>query len=128
MPKKQLELSIPEKANLEDLEELMEQVKATEAALETRLREAKKEKKAAAVAKIVKAMNEAEVDIYDLAEALGVRTEAKTTGRTSGQKKHPAPPKFKNPATGETHSGRGQLPAWLKEARDAGKLEEFRIK
>lgn len=50
------------------------------------------------------------------------------TAKTTAPKKAPAPPKFKNPATGETHSGRGQLPAWLKEARDAGKLEEFRIK
>lgn len=50
------------------------------------------------------------------------------TAKTTAPKKAPAPPKFKNPTTGETHSGRGQLPAWLKEARDAGKLEEFRIK
>lgn len=50
------------------------------------------------------------------------------TAKTTAPKKAPAPPKFKNPTTGETHSGRGQLPAWLKEARDAGKLEDFRIK
>lgn len=53
---------------------------------------------------------------------------AKTVAPTTATKKAPAPPKFKNPTTGETHSGRGQLPVWLKEARDTGKLEEFRIK
>lgn len=127
--KKQLELKIPEATTLEDLEALMDEIRNANANIEARLLEAKKAKKAEAVAEIVKAINDAGLTIQDVMESFGIHAEqARTTARTTAPKKAPAPPKFKNPTTGETHSGRGQLPAWLKEARDAGKLEEFRIK
>ena len=36
---------------------------------------------------------------------------------------------YRNPATGQTYSGRGRKPDWLKQAKDQGKSEEdFLIK
>lgn len=126
--KKQLELKIPEAASLEELEALMDEIRTANADIEARLAEAKKAKKAEAVSKIVKAIKDAGLSIYDVMEAFGVHAEQpRTAAKTTAPKKEPAPPKFLNPTTGETHSGRGQLPAWLKEARDARKLEDFRI-
>lgn len=44
--------------------------------------------------------------------------------RTSGARKQPLPPRYRNPKTGETWSGRGRAPGWL-----AGKnRERFLIK
>lgn len=126
--KKQLELKIPEATSLEELEALMEEIKNANADIEARLNEAKKAKKAEAISEIVKTIKDAGLTIYDLMEAFGVQAQQQHTAAKILPKKAPAPPKFKNPTTGETHSGRGQLPAWLKEARDTGKLEEFRIK
>lgn len=51
------------------------------------------------------------------AEELGFRA---TRGRgAAAAKKAPLPPKYRNPKTGETWSGRGRTPAWL-----AGKNKE----
>lgn len=45
-----------------------------------------------------------------------------------GTKRGPAPVKFKNPATGETWSGRGQKPRWLVSAEAGGKkVEDFAV-
>ena len=45
---------------------------------------------------------------------------------------HQAPdvkPKYRNPATGETWSGRGRMASWLKQRQDAGEdIERYRIK
>jgi hypothetical protein len=36
-------------------------------------------------------------------------------------------PKYRNPASGETRSGRGRMPAWLKNKQDAGEeITKFR--
>lgn len=45
------------------------------------------------------------------------------------RRKYPAVlPKYRNPKTAETWSGRGKLPRWLVAAKKAGKkIEEFRI-
>jgi DNA-binding protein H-NS len=36
--------------------------------------------------------------------------------------------KYHNPATGETWSGRGRMPTWLKNKQDAGEeIEKYRV-
>lgn len=43
--------------------------------------------------------------------------------------KAPVQAKYKNDETGETWSGRGHRPAWIKEAADAGRdIDEFLIR
>ncbi|MGS0894880.1 H-NS histone family protein [Burkholderia stagnalis] len=42
-------------------------------------------------------------------EELGFRS----PGRAAAKPKRPLPPKYLNPKTGETWSGRGRAPAWL---------------
>lgn len=123
------DLNIPDEMTLEDLEALHNEVLNAHNTIEARLAEAKQRAKNEAVAGIIKAMKKAGVDIYDVAVALGISfpNTSEVKAKEPKPKKEPAPPKFLNPITGETHSGRGQLPAWLKEARDAGKLEDFRI-
>ena len=39
-------------------------------------------------------------------------------GAGAGAKREPLPPKYQNPKTGETWSGRGRAPAWLGKNRD----------
>jgi DNA-binding protein H-NS len=47
---------------------------------------------------------------------------------SKGAKKTVAAPKFRNPATGDTWTGRGPRPQWLRAALDQGKkLESFLI-
>ncbi|PLZ00898.1 H-NS histone [Burkholderia sp. WAC0059] len=62
----------------------------------------------------------AKIAEYDItAEELGF-----TSRRNGVARKRPLPPKYQNPKTGETWSGRGRAPAWL-----AGKnRERFLIK
>lgn len=46
------------------------------------------------------------------------RRRGRPAGRGAGTKREPLPPKYQNPKTGETWSGRGRAPAWLGKNRD----------
>jgi DNA-binding protein H-NS len=75
--------------------------------------EAREKEVAQAIAEIKQKVAE-----YDLtAEELGFTS--KQTGKQTGARKAPSAPKYRNPKTGETWSGRGRSPAWL-----AGKNRE----
>jgi len=51
----------------------------------------------------------AKIAEYDItAEELGFAGR-----RTNGARKRPLPPRYRNPKTGETWSGRGRAPGWL---------------
>lgn len=43
---------------------------------------------------------------------------------TSGKAKSTVSPKYRNPATGDTWTGRGRAPRWLADAEAAGKKQE----
>jgi DNA-binding protein H-NS len=46
-------------------------------------------------------------------------------GNASG---HEVKPKFRDPATGETWSGRGRMATWLKRKQDTGEdIEKYRV-
>jgi DNA-binding protein H-NS len=52
----------------------------------------------------------AKIDEFDITpEELGFRPRAARATKA----KRPLPPKYRNPKTGETWSGRGRAPAWL---------------
>lgn len=59
-------------------------------------------------------------EIKDKMAAHGL-TVADLQGRGRGGKKAKVAPKYRDPATGETWTGRGRSPRWLAEAEAAGK-------
>ena len=66
------------------------------------------------------------ISIEALLNDLGVRLPA------PAPEEAPKPPKnktffFRNPETGDLHSGRGKNPSWLEMAKKEGREEEFRI-
>lgn len=99
-----------------DLSELL----AQKAALEQQIVDAQREQRAQAIAQVRALMAEHGLTLADL----GSRAAASPRKAGSGK----VAPKFRNPATGDTWSGRGLQPNWLKSALAGGaKLEDFRI-
>lgn len=96
------------------IHELLEQ----KAALESQIAEARRAERADAIAKVRALMAEHGLSVADLT------AKANPAGR-SGIK---VAPKYRNADTGDTWSGRGLHPKWLKAALASGrKLEEFAI-
>jgi len=92
---------------------------AQKAALEQQIETVAREERANAVAKVKALMAEYGLSISDL----GTRGSAKAAVRTSK-----VAAKFRNTATGDTWSGRGLRPNWLKAALASGKkLEDFAV-
>ena len=96
------------------LQELLAQKAALEKAIET----TRKQEKAEAIAKVKALMSEYGLSVSDLS--------AKTTVKSGGVKGSKVAVKYRNKATGDTWSGRGLQPKWLKAALAAGrKIEDF---
>ncbi|MCW5659546.1 MAG: H-NS histone family protein [Burkholderiaceae bacterium] len=96
---------------------------AQKAALEQRIAEARREARAGAIAQIKALMAEHGLTLADLAGKPGAAASA-PRARTGGK----VPPKYRDPATGTTWSGRGLHPKWLKAALASGrKLSDFAI-
>jgi DNA-binding protein H-NS len=92
---------------------------AQKAALEQQIIEAQRAQKAQAIAQVKALMAEHGLTLADI----GSRAPAaprKPAGKVA--------PKYRNPATGDTWSGRGLQPNWLKAALSAGaRLEDFKV-
>jgi DNA-binding protein H-NS len=98
-----------------EIQQLLEQ----KAALEKQIAAARKHARQDAVAKVKALMAEYGLSVSDLT--------AKGPGRPS-TKGGKVAAKYRNAATGETWSGRGLQPKWLKAALASGrKLEEFTV-
>ena len=96
---------------------------AQRAEIEKRISDAQREARSEAVAKVRALMGEFGLSMADLA---GKTAAPRTAGATKPASK--VAPKYRNAATGETWTGRGLQPNWLKSALAAGaKLEEFTI-
>ncbi len=81
---------------------------------------------------IVRTMREYDITPEEIAAALArkgrgaSRTASKAAAKTV---RNPVPPKYRNPETGATWSGRGKPPRWISDAESAGKSrDEFLIK
>lgn len=97
------------------LSELM----AQKASIEKRIADARREERAAAIHQIKTLMAEHDLSATDL-----------SSKAAPGQSRKGAKvaPKYRNPATGETWSGRGLQPNWLKAALAAGRsLDDFAL-
>jgi len=78
-----------------------------------------------AITKIKALMASHGVSLAELGGKGGKRAKRSTAKSTTGSK---VAPKYRNQATGDTWSGRGQQPKWLKAALGTGrKIEEFKI-
>jgi DNA-binding protein H-NS len=101
----------------------LQELLAQRAAIEKQIADAQREERGGAIAKIRALMAEfglTAADITAKSTAVKVPGPGKSTGKVA--------PKFRNAATGETWSGRGLQPKWLKAALGAGaKLEDFTI-
>lgn len=94
--------------------ELLEQ----KAALESQIAEARRAERADAIARVRALMSEHGLSLADLAAKTGA-------GKRSGSK---VAPKYRDAATGDTWSGRGLQPKWLKAALASGRrLEDFAL-
>jgi len=89
---------------------------AQKAALDRQIETARKQERADAIAKIRALMSEYGLSVSDL----GSRPAAKSSGKVAV--------KYCDPATGDSWTGRGLQPKWLRAALAAGRrLDEFRV-
>ena len=92
---------------------------AQKAALEQQIAEAQRAERAGAVAQVRALMAEHGLTLADLS------SKPATSARKTGLK---VAPKYRDAATGNTWSGRGLQPKWLKEALAAGKnISDFAL-
>lgn len=92
---------------------------AQKAALEQKIAEVQREERGAAIAKVKALMTEYGLSLADLSSR-GPAAPRKASGKVA--------PKYRDPATGNTWSGRGLKPTWLREAIESGRsLEDFAI-
>jgi DNA-binding protein H-NS len=97
---------------------------AKKAALEQEIEATQKRERQDAIAKVKSLMNEYGLSASDLTGKSGT----KTGGKSGASKGGKVAAKYRNNATGETWSGRGLQPKWLKAAVAAGKkLEDFAL-
>lgn len=94
---------------------------AQRAEIEKQIAEAQREERSAAIAKIKTLMSEFGLTAADIAgKAPLPRAKAGTGSKVA--------PKYRNASTGDTWSGRGLQPKWLKAELEAGrKLEDFAL-
>lgn len=104
----------------------LQELLAQRAEIEKKIADAQREERSTAIAKVKALMAEHGLTAADIAgKTPTVRAVAATPGPKAGGK---VAPKFRNAATGETWSGRGLQPKWLKSALASGaKIEDFAI-
>jgi DNA-binding protein H-NS len=100
----------------------LQELLAQKAALEKQIAETQRQERADAIAKVKSLMAEYGLTAADIAGKAGG-----PAPRTSSAGKKVAP-KYRNPGTGETWTGRGLQPNWLKSALASGKkLSDFTL-
>ena len=99
----------------------LHQLRIQHAALGEQIASAQTEAKAGAIAKVKAIMAEHGLTVADIAGNLAsVKRASKPTGKVA--------PKYRDEATGNTWTGRGQTPRWLVEAFKNGKTaDDFKI-
>jgi DNA-binding protein H-NS len=101
----------------------LQELLAQKEALDRRIIEVQREERAAAIAKVKALMAEYGLSAADL--SLRPAAAAPRKAAASGGK---VAPKFRHPDTGETWSGRGLQPNWLKAALASGRpLSDFQL-
>lgn len=103
------------------LKELMAQREA----IDRQIEQTKKQDRSGAIAKVRAMMEEYGLTADDLSrKSIAKRKTGKGSGKSTGK----VAPKYRNTSTGETWSGRGLQPRWLKAALASGKkIGDFTI-
>lgn len=102
----------------------LQELLAQRAEIERQIADVQREERANAINQIKTLMAEYGLTAADIAGKAPAVRAAGSAGKSTGK----VAPKFRNAATGETWSGRGLQPKWLKAALAGGaKLEEFAI-
>ena len=93
---------------------------AQRAELDKKITDARREKRSDAIAKIRTLMAEHGLTAADIAGKASVVRAPATSGKVAA--------KYRNAATGDSWSGRGLQPRWLRAAIDGGaKIDDFKI-
>lgn len=98
--------------------------------LQTRAQTLREKQRKPLIAAIVRQMKEREISVQELAEALEKPARGTQTARRQGDApaKRAIEPKYRDPETGATWSGRGRTPRWILGAEQSGgSRESFRI-
>lgn len=104
------------------LNELLQQ----KAELERQIADAQREERADAIAQIRSLMSQYGLTLADIGGRAGAPAAGARRGSSAGGGK--VPPKYRDPATGATWSGRGLQPTWLKKALSDGRsLSDFAV-
>jgi len=99
----------------------LQELLAQKESLDRRIEETKKSERGTAIAKVRALMDEYGLTVADL----GSRSAPKAKPAGTGNK---VAAKYRNTSTGETWSGRGLQPRWLKAALASGrKIEDFAV-
>jgi len=102
----------------------LQELLAQKAALEKQIAETQRQERAEAIAKVRALMAEYGLTAADIT-GKAATAPARSPSASSGKK---VAPKYRNPETGETWTGRGLQPNWLKTAVANGKqLSDFAI-
>jgi len=96
-------------------------VKAKIAKLENQARELLKKESAGVVMKIRGLMSDYGLTVQDL--GVGITR----MGERMSAMKQPLPPKYQDPVSGKTWSGKGKAPGWIVEATQKGLRDDFLI-
>lgn len=97
------------------------QLLAEKEKLEAQLAEVRATEVAGVIEQIQALMAQYGLSVDDIAAK---RRRGRPAGTGAGAKREPLPPKYQNPKTGETWSGRGRAPAWLGKNRDRFLISE----
>ncbi|MEO8807723.1 MAG: H-NS histone family protein [Burkholderiaceae bacterium] len=98
----------------------LQELIAQKEALERQIELAKKQDRSEAIAKVRSLMSEYGLSVSDLSAKSSAKPRSGTGNKVAA--------KYRNKATGDSWSGRGLQPKWLKAALAAGrKIEEFAV-
>ncbi len=89
--------------------------------LEKKMQQLKNKQRKPVITGIVRSMHEYDITPEEIAAAFNRKSSGrKTAGARKTTVKAPIPPKYKNPQTGATWSGRGKAPRWIADAEASG--------
>ncbi len=103
---------------LEDLISKREELNRQQQALEQEIANARQAQRQGAIDQVRKIMSENGLTLADLGQSKAPREKL---GKLAGRK---VAPKYRDPSTGKTWSGRGIKPSWMMEAIAAGKTAD----
>lgn len=113
-------------SSYQDLVAQLNELEKQKADLDKQIAQKKREERSGVIAQIKSLMAEHDLTAEDISGSGKVRSASSKSTNAGGRQK--VAPKYRNPQTGDSWSGRGLQPRWLKTALAEGrKLEDFSI-